>query len=169
VTLDVEVAGRVYRIEVRRGAAGEQVTVDGRVVVVDLAPTGRSWSMLIGHRSYAVSVEEQSGGTTLVRVNNLAVPVTVTGAGRFGSAASRERLLAGARNGPHRLVAPMPGRIVRVLARTGDTVAAQQALIVIEAMKMENELRAATSGTVTDVRVTEGALVESGAVLAVVE
>jgi biotin carboxyl carrier protein len=64
--------------------------------------------------------------------------------------------------------APMPGRIVRVLVGVGDRVAARQPVVVVEAMKMENELRSPRDGVVTQVLVTPGAAVESGAVLIVV-
>jgi biotin carboxyl carrier protein len=63
----------------------------------------------------------------------------------------------------------MPGRVVRVLVAPGDAVAARQGVVVIEAMKMENELRAPRGGTVRDVLVAEGALVEANAVLVVLE
>ncbi len=67
--------------------------------------------------------------------------------------------------GPAPLVAPMPGMIVRVAVAVGDVVAAGQTLIAMEAMKMENELRAAGPGTVTAVRVAPGSAVQKGAVL----
>ena len=67
--------------------------------------------------------------------------------------------------GPAPLIAPMPGMIVRVSVAPGDVVVAGQSLIVMEAMKMENELRAAGPGTVTAVRVFAGTAVQKGAVL----
>ncbi len=67
--------------------------------------------------------------------------------------------------GPAPLIAPMPGMIVRVSVVPGDTVVAGQGLIVMEAMKMENELRAAGPGTVTAVRVIAGTAVQKGAIL----
>ena len=72
---------------------------------------------------------------------------------------------SGAASGPAPLVAPMPGMIVRISVAPGDTVVAGQSLIVMEAMKMENELRAAGAGTVTAVRVVAGTAVQKGAVL----
>lgn len=71
--------------------------------------------------------------------------------------------------GPAPLVAPMPGLIVRVLVEPGHQVDAGQGLIVMEAMKMENELRASAPGTVRSVRVTPGTAVEKGAVLVELE
>ena len=67
--------------------------------------------------------------------------------------------------GPAPLVAPMPGMIVRVSVHEGDTVQSGQGLVVMEAMKMENELRASSAGTVTRVLVTPGTAVEKGALL----
>jgi biotin carboxyl carrier protein len=63
----------------------------------------------------------------------------------------------------------MPGKIVKVLVKPGDHVTAKQGLIVIEAMKMENELRAARDGQVKDIHVAEGDLVEAGRLLTVIE
>jgi biotin carboxyl carrier protein len=63
----------------------------------------------------------------------------------------------------------MPGRVVRVLVKSGDQVKARQPVVVVEAMKMENELRALHDGTVSDVAVRDGQPVEAGTLLAVVE
>ena len=76
---------------------------------------------------------------------------------------------SGGPTGPVPLVAPMPGLIVRVEVKAGDTVAPGQALIVMEAMKMENEHRATGAGTVKAVRVAQGDAVEKGAVLVELE
>jgi biotin carboxyl carrier protein len=80
--------------------------------------------------------------------------------------AIRELSAATARpTGPAPLVAPMPGMIVRVSVGEGDAVQAGQGLVVMEAMKMENELRAAAAGTVKRVHVAPGTAVEKGALL----
>jgi biotin carboxyl carrier protein len=63
----------------------------------------------------------------------------------------------------------MPGKIVKVLVKPGDSVDARQGLVIVEAMKMENELRSQKAGTVSEVRVKEGASVEAGTILVVVE
>ena len=78
------------------------------------------------------------------------------------------RQLAGSASrpaGPTSLAAPMPGLVVRVLVQAGERVQAGQGVIVIEAMKMENELRASTAAVVRSVAVTPGSAVEKGAVL----
>jgi biotin carboxyl carrier protein len=71
--------------------------------------------------------------------------------------------------GEQAVVAPMPGRVVRVLVTPGDQVVARQSVVVVEAMKMENELRSPKAGRVKDVQVTAGASVEAGRILVVVE
>ena len=73
--------------------------------------------------------------------------------------------LSSAASGPAPLIAPMPGLIVRVNVTAGDKVAQGQGLVVMEAMKMENELRAQAAGTVKSVNVTPGTAVEKGTVL----
>jgi pyruvate carboxylase subunit B len=76
---------------------------------------------------------------------------------------------SGAAAGPAPLVAPMPGLIVRVTVQPGDEVAAGQGLVVMEAMKMENELRAQSAGRVKAVHAAPGAAVEKGALLVELE
>jgi biotin carboxyl carrier protein len=92
---------------------------------------------------------------------------------RFETDALDERMRAlrdltessAAASGPAPLVAPMPGLVVRVSVAVGDEVSAGQGLVVVEAMKMENELRSTSAGVVTAVRAVVGAAVEKGAVL----
>ena len=72
-------------------------------------------------------------------------------------------------HGPVTILAPMPGRIVRILASPGDEVAARQPIVVVEAMKMENELRAPRAGRVKEIAVAPGTSVDAGRVLAVIE
>ena len=76
---------------------------------------------------------------------------------------------AQAGSGPQRIVAPMPGKIVRVLVKIGEAVRARQPLVVVEAMKMENDLRADRDGTVAEIHAREGTSVDAGVLLVVVE
>jgi biotin carboxyl carrier protein len=118
-------------------------------------------------KSYDVAFDRRSNGERVVHVNGRAVRVSIVD--------PRERLVrrrgpaAAVGSGPRSIVSPMPGRIVKVLVREGDAVAAQQGLLVIEAMKMENELRAPHAGRVTVVKVVDGMSVDGGAVLIVLE
>jgi biotin carboxyl carrier protein len=167
MTSDLETPGGRRTIEFRRRGSAWEMTLDGRILSVDVTATGGRWSLLIGpdassRRSYEVAVERRSNGERIVYVNGLAVPVSIVD--------PLERLVQRRGNvsdgtGPRSIVSPMPGRIVKVLVREGDVVAAQQGLVVVEAMKMENELRAPRAGQVSAVKVVEGMSVEAKAVL----
>ena len=129
------------------------------------APSGfRSgvYSILLGGRSLEVTTEETSSGL-LVRTNGQEFQVEVIDprSWRRGRGAGIEL------EGRQQLVAPMPGKIVRVLVAAGQHVDAGQGLLVIEAMKMQNEVRAPKSGTVEKLA-REGQTVNAGEVLAVV-
>lgn len=76
---------------------------------------------------------------------------------------------AAATTGPQPITSPMPGRVVRILAQVGDTVEAGQGVVVVEAMKMQNEMAATRNGTVSEIHVAEGQTVKAGEILAVVE
>lgn len=148
----------------------------------DVAEVGGVWSLLVGdgpcRRSYEVTFREAAGSSRAesrdqltVHVNGIPVPIDVS---LTPGLRGRRRATAGQgtadnSNGPVSVTAPMPGRVVKVLVRAGDTVAARQGLVVIEAMKMENELRAPRAGTVKTVSVASGAPVEAGSVVVVIE
>jgi biotin carboxyl carrier protein len=81
----------------------------------------------------------------------------------------RGRIRALDDHGPKKLSAPMPGKIVRVLVRPGDEVEAGAGVVVVEAMKMQNEIKSPKKGTIQKILVAEGAAVNAGDVLAIVE
>lgn len=168
---DVETGGRRRTIEVRRLGAGWAVHVDGRARSASLVQVGSRWSLLLGEagrpaRSYELAIVPRGRGEYVVAVNGRSVtasildPRTRTTRARSGSVDAV---------GPRSLVSPMPGRVVKVLVAPGDAVTARQGLVVVEAMKMENELRAPSAGTVTEVRVHEGMTVEAQTVLVVID
>ena len=159
----VEVNGRARTVDVRPGGRRYDVSIDGRSAAVDLVRTPTGWSLLLDGRSHEVALEDGPAGTA-VYVDGQRVPVTLPDARRFGAGG---RHADGGPQGPGRITSPMPGRVVKVLVAPGDQVVARQGLVVVEAMKMENELRAPAAGTVTEVRVTEGASVEANAVLVI--
>jgi biotin carboxyl carrier protein len=79
------------------------------------------------------------------------------------------RAATGQEAGPAKILAPMPGKIIRVLAAEGGEVEAGQGLVVVEAMKMQNEIKATKKGRVTRIAVKEGSAVNAGDLLAIVE
>jgi biotin carboxyl carrier protein len=195
-------------MELRRRGSTWEVSIDGRILNVDVTASAGRWSMLIATaptgspepspegvapppdgfggaggearggtsvhstrverpaRSYEVAVERRSNGERIVYVDGLAVTLSVADPREHFV---RRRGIASADAGPRSVVSPMPGRIVKVLVREGEAVTAQQGLVVVEAMKMENELRAPRAGTVSAVKIAEGMSVERGAILIVVE
>ncbi len=174
MTYEVEIGGRVRSVTVERTGDGFRVTVDGRAHEVDLWRHDGQLSMLVVDggagpvRSHDVGIGEGPGGDLSVFVDGARVAARVRSSqGRWARRGDEDGGAGPA--GPVRIVAPMPGKIVRVLVAPGDEVSARQGLVVVEAMKMENELRSPKEGRVKEVRATEGTSVEAGAVLVVVE
>lgn len=165
---DVEVEGRLRAVLVERLAETGRfrVVVDGRVHDLEARPTDLGLSLLFdeGGRSVDAAATPHNGGEWLVQLPHVDVPVVVD---RQRHARGGPRTAGGA--GQQRVNAPMPGRVLRVLVKVGDEVAHRQGLVVVEAMKMENELTAPKAGTVIEVAVTEGTSVEAGRLLVVIE
>lgn len=182
---DVAIGDRVRTVGVVRKGSLLHVDLDGRTHIVDARRINDSVvSMLVQlgdaaapSRSVDAAFATQqpsrrsngeggAAGDFDVHLDGLTIPVQIRPAGSSG----RQNKAAGApATGPQRIVAPMPGKVVRVLVKPGDDVKARQGLVVVEAMKMENELRAARDGRVRDVAVTEGQSVDAGAMLLIVE
>ena len=171
MSVPIEAGGRTRNVEVYRRDAGFVVSVDGHEHTVDVHEVGGIWSVLLGTKSHEVAFVEGLDGAMMVHVDGQAIPVSVDSARRALGARGRGARAGdtGDAAGPHRIVAPMPGKIVKVLVKAGDRVQQRQGLVVVEAMKMENELRSPKAGTVSEVRVREGTLVEAGAILVIVE
>lgn len=169
----VEAGGRSRQVVVTRVGSGFAVSVDERTFEVDASRIDAQTLSLIvdaadrkGAVARVVHVGgDPSTGQLTVHVGGVPVAVTVNGRRRWGRHAD-----AGSDGaGPQRITAPMPGKIVRLLVQAGDAVNARQPLVVVEAMKMENELRAVRPGTVAEVHAREGASVEGGALLIVIQ
>ena len=165
---EVEIGGTRRQVVVTRSGDGFAVSVDGRVRQVDAARIDAHTLSLVVDRVWSNEVSIASNpdtGQLDVHVGDTPVAVTLNGRRRWG----RKEKGGGAGSGPQRLVAPMPGKVVRVLVKAGDTVAAKQPVVVVEAMKMENELRAGREGTVAEIHVREGMSVDAGALLLVIQ
>jgi biotin carboxyl carrier protein len=169
---EIEVNGRSRTVTVERGdpaAAGRfLVNIDGRQRVVDVR-RGLTGALSIlfpddGGASYDVAVVSSGRGEVTVHLPSTSLRAAFNGrrarqAGTPGSDGA---------SGEQRIVAPMPGRVVRVLVAPGDEVVPRQPLVVVEAMKMENELSASRNGRVKDVQASEGMPVEAGKLLVIV-
>ena len=162
---DVTIDEKTYRVELTRTADSWQCRLDGLPVELDCSPAQPgAFSLLIEGRSYEVR-QETSGGETSIMVGPRRVGVTVRDP---RSLRSRRRVDAGG-HGVRKITAPMPGKVVRILASTGAEIEAGQSVLVIEAMKMQNELKSPKKGTIRKLAVTEGAAVDAGQTLAEIE
>ena len=157
------VDGTVHDIVVARLDGLYVVTLDGAEHIVDARKLEADfYSILYEGKSYEVSVES-AGPNYVVRHGAHEQVVELADAARSG----REQLRK--RGGPETVDAVMPGKVVRVLVAPGDAVRAGQGLVVVEAMKMENEIGAPRSGRVTSVEVVPGQTVDTGARLVVLD
>ena len=176
MNFEITLNGRSRSVSIERagqtvdGALRLRVNVDGDSSLVDVQRSGEFGFSLVfpeaADRSTTVHVAPgQAPGELLAYLAGRIAAVTVN-ANRTGRAAAD--LGAGA-HGEQKVVAPMPGRVVRVLVAPGDEVEPRQPVIVVEAMKMENELRSPKAGRVKDVAVAPGTSVEAGRVLVVID
>ena len=161
--LEIEIAGKVRTVDYRPGEGtvlldGVPVEIEAQVLrvgVLSLIVDGRAWRVALEDDANEPAV--YVGGTRLVyRVDD---PRSLKA--RRGHGAGTD--------GPKAIKASMPGRVVRVLAQEGDSVEAHAGVVVIEAMKMQNELKSPKAGKVVALRVSAGDTVAAGDVLAVVE
>jgi acetyl/propionyl-CoA carboxylase alpha subunit len=152
-TEEVEVAGEPGALRIRLGESWHDV---------ELQPTNQSglYSLLIDGRSWEVFARDRPGGFELL-IGNRVYDVDV---GRGRRATEAEGV-----TGVWTLVSPMAGQVVDVRVADGDTVEAGQTLVVVESMKMNNEMTAARAGTVQGVQVGSGERVEKGRLLLRVE
>jgi biotin carboxyl carrier protein len=167
MTYDVTIDGATFSVELERGEAKDawRCHIAGQEVTVDAVfPEPGVLSLILDGRTFEFHREGNGGDSYLVE-----------GEARYQVAVRDPRSFRGrkaadaARGGPKNVRAPMPGRILRVQVAEGDGVEAGTAILVIEAMKMQNEIRSPKKGTMRKLLVQAGATVSAGDVLAVVE
>ena len=142
----ITIGGTVWNVDARQTAHGTySLLVDGASYTSDIDGGGGTYAVTVGGETYAIQVEEHT--RYVIRTHG----------GTSGGGAGQI------------LKAPLPGKITHVAVREGETVTTGQSLVVIEAMKMENELKATASGVVREIRVAAGHAVNAGDVLVVIE
>ncbi len=162
----VDVEGDTFSVEI----SDDAILVDGEPILAHLAPIAGTpmVEVAVGTARHLVAVEHGGGRgdyTVTTDDHRLVAQATDEHTQRLRDMDANRRH----RTGPLRLIAPMPGLIVRVEVQPGDAVEVGRALVVMEAMKMENELRATGAGTVTRVHAQAGVAVEKGTVLLEIE
>jgi len=162
---DVSIDGKRYRLELERKETRWLCRLNGREVEMDAVLARRDvLSVLIAGKAYEIKREHTATDMHLwvgsVRyLAELHDPRSLRG--RRGATADEK--------GPKKLLAPMPGKVVRVLIREEQPVEAGQSILVVEAMKMQNEMKAPRAGRVAEIRAKENDSVIAGAVLAVID
>ena len=161
----VQIDGKSYRLELERVDSGWRCRVDGREVPVDAALARRDvLSLLIEGKAYEIKRERTATDLHL----------WVSGV-RYAAELRDPRSLRSRRggpgddSGPRKLIAPMPGKVVRVLLAEKAAVEAGQGVVVMEAMKMQNEIKSPRKGVIQKILAVEGANVNAGDVLVIVE
>ena len=165
--LQVQIGSQARDVELAPSAHGWSIRLDGRAVDADAVEISPGiYSILLEGRSYEVRVAPAPGSAGL-RIQ--------TGEQEFSADVFDPRVWRGRRHGAleaegrQQICAPMPGKVVRVLVRQGDRVEVGRGLLVVEAMKMQNEIRSPKTGVVKRLLVAEGQAVNAGEVLAWVE
>jgi glutaconyl-CoA/methylmalonyl-CoA decarboxylase subunit gamma len=154
--------GNSHAVVVDAGADGVfTVTVDGAAQQLDARRVRPgTWSVIVDRRAYLVDVEPRRGGAVEVTVGAGKAVVKIEDARtrRLAAATSRNRVMATGET----IAAPIAGRIVKVHVAVGEVVAAGRSVVVLEAMKMENELIAERGGTVSKIYRQVGDAVDTG-------
>jgi len=166
MTYEVTIDGKMHRVELARGPDARPLCrLDGRELNVDAVEAGRDvLSIVIDGRAWEVK-RERVGADMHLMIAGERYAAEVRDPRSF-----RARKAAGAGlEGPKKLVSPMPGKVVRVLVAAGAEVEAGQGVIVVEAMKMQNEIKSPKKGKVSKIIAAEGATVNAGEALAIVE
>jgi biotin carboxyl carrier protein len=162
---DVQINGKNHRLELTRADKGWRCRVDGCEAIVNAISARHDvLSLLIAGKTYEVK-RESSATDIYLWVNGVRYTAEVRDPRSWRSrrgAASNEA-------GPKKLLAPMPGKVVRVLIQAEQAVEAGQSILVVEAMKMQNEIKSPKKGTVQKIVAAEGTNVNAGDVLAIVE
>jgi biotin carboxyl carrier protein len=161
---DVTVDGKGYRLELERAAEAWICRLNGRAIQVD-AVLARAdvLSLRIANQAYEVKCE-RVGGEVHLCVGSARFRVEVR-----DPRSLRGRTRAAEDHGPKKLTAPMPGKIVRILVSEGAAVEVGASVLVVEAMKMQNEIKSPKKGTIQKILVRLGAAVNAGDMLAIVE
>ena len=163
---EVLINGHSHQIELERADKGYEATVDGEAFTLDVAMTARDvLSIIHDGRNYEAKREYSLLGETHIIVGSERFLAEV----RDPRSLRSRRAAAGHEAGPAKILAPMPGKIVRVIAAEGDEVEAGQGLVVVEAMKMQNEIKATKKGKVTKIADKENSAVNAGDLLCIVE
>ena len=168
MTYSADFQGQTHKVVVTALGSPAAVQLDEATHEVDFTPIGGGlFSIIVKGRSYEVDVVDEGEGVLAIWVEGELHRVEFQEEGRRRQKAPG--VAASGKGGRQTIVAPMPGKVVKLLVALDQEVSAGQGVIVIEAMKMENELKASGPGVVKEIKVQEGAGVGGGEILVVIE
>jgi biotin carboxyl carrier protein len=162
---EIELDGKLRSVESFHTGERARWTIDGRALdanAVEVSPG--IYSILIGGKSFEARVESKSDSELHVTVAGHEFNAAIRNPRKW----KRNRAAGAEAEGRQQVTAPMPGKIVLVLVKTGEAVDAGQGIVVVEAMKMQNEIRSPKSGTVERLLVVAGQTVNAGELVAIV-
>ncbi len=166
MTYDVVVDNKTHQVEITRGEKNWLCKVDGQEIEVDAELTTRDvLSVLLDGKAYEIKRERSLQGELHMVIGSARYAVDV----QDPRSLRTRRAIAGVESGPQKIKAPMPGKIVRLLVGEKDEVKAGQGVIVMEAMKMQNEMKSPKDGKVQKILTAEGSTVNAGDTLAIIE
>jgi biotin carboxyl carrier protein len=162
---EIELDGKLRSVELTHTGERARWTIDGRALDANAAEVSPGiYSILIGGKSLEARVESRSDSELRVAVAGREFNAAIRNSRKW----KRNRAAGTEAEGRQQVTAPMPGKIVLVLVKTGEAVDAGQGIVVVEAMKMQNEIRSPRSGTVERLLVVEGQTVNAGELVAIV-
>jgi biotin carboxyl carrier protein len=162
---EIQISGETRIVELVRDSDRWKISLDGQLLdadAVEIAP--HTISLLLNGESHEIRVTPAADGKLKIH----------SGFHEFTAEVVDPRAWSGRRHahaeleGRQQVLAPMPGKVVRLLVKVGDTVEAGQGLLVVEAMKMQNEIRSPKTGTVERLLAKEGQPVNAGETLCIV-
>src|SRR5262245_11197726 len=164
--IELDIDGQSVEMEFVFTDDSVQLTFGGTTRVAQVSePEPGIFTVIINDRVYRCALEKSPSGSIEVIVNGKRIPVAVRDKkhlrGQAGAGAGASGRVA--------LSSPMPGKVVRVLLKTGDEVSAHQGVLIVEAMKMQNEVQSPKAGKIAEIKVAEGQTVNAGETLAVIE
>jgi biotin carboxyl carrier protein len=160
---EIRIEGKSRQVEANRRGDRWEFRIDGKPVEADVAEIAPgAYSILLGGKSFVVRVEPHKAGLE-IEVGSRRIAAQVIDPRRRRAGIAQMEL-----EGRQQIFAPMPGKVACVLVGQGKAVEADQAILVLEAMKMQNEVRSPKAGTIERLLVKEAQAVNAGDLLAVI-
>lgn len=162
--LELRIGDRARNIEIERHGAQFHFCIDGRFVAADVMQVQPEvYSVLIDGEAFEARIDYGASGLR-VQIDGREFPITIADPRQW----RRDHNRIAVAEGHQQIISSMPGKVVRVMVRAGDAVETGQGLLVVEAMKMQNEIKSPKAGKIERIAVQEGQTVNAGEVLAVI-